>query len=106
MPTPKTCRVSYVDPSGLEHSVEVVAGELHEAALKALDRFAELKSEGFAELLGPNARSVLKVAVRTEEHFQIRVSHAQDWLEAKRSPRAAVAKKELKAQLKSLFPDD
>jgi len=38
-PEPRNCRVSFVDPKGLRHSVEVVAATRNEAAIRGLPPF-------------------------------------------------------------------
>lgn len=53
---PATCRVSYRDPDGMEHAVEIAAESLHEAALRGL---LELGASGW--LTGGNGAVVVEV---------------------------------------------
>ena len=60
MAQPRICIVSFTDPEGISHSVEVPAATLYEAAVFAV---AEFRKAGLFEVhIGPGSR--LRVAVK------------------------------------------
>ena len=95
-----TCRVSFRDVSGCEHSIEVTAGSLNEAAVLGLKAFRQAR---WLET-PPGPASVLEVAVRAPEvAHRVHVGKLQDWLQ-----RAGKTPKEqaVKARLRELLEAD
>jgi hypothetical protein len=56
---PRACTVSFLGPSGVRHSVEVIAESLYEAAAVGLSLF---RTDGWAEPVAPG--TMLEVQVR------------------------------------------
>jgi hypothetical protein len=82
--------VSFSDADGIEHSVEVSASSLLEAAALALKAF---KDGGCAP--GPASRLMVKVTPPCLTHV-VRVQRVLDWLSGgARSPREALLKRRL-----------
>lgn len=84
------CVVSYLDVSGIRHSVEVEAESLYEAAALAVKAFKEHDCE-------PGAMANLEVEIRKIIRHTLTVRRLYDWLNgACRSPNEKVAKERLK----------
>jgi len=87
--------VSFTDPEGVSHSVEVVASSLFEAAAMALARF---RHSGLSDAaLGPVTR--LRIAARPPaEARSVTVARVKSWLASGgKSPREQVVKAKLRA---------
>ena len=84
------CFVSYLDISGIRHSVEVEAESMYEAAALAVKVFREHDCE-------PGAMAQLDVEIRTSITHTLTVKKLHDWLGgACRSPNERVTKERLK----------
>ena len=80
MPGPRCCVVSFTDPEGVTHSVEVAAESLFEAAALGL---CEFRKCGFAEvIIGPGAHLRVTAKGPATTH-DVRVSRLRE-LAAKR----------------------
>lgn len=86
------CRVSFRDVEGIEHSVEVTAESLYEAAALGLHA---LKQSGFAS--GPGEAAELIVSVRSPvTTHRLSLRRLLAWLESNgKSPKEQVNKKRL-----------
>lgn len=74
----RVCRVSFRSDDGLEHSVEVAASSLYEAAALGLKVF---RSSNFAEGVVPGKATRLTVTVmQPEACHELRVSDLEEWL--------------------------
>jgi hypothetical protein len=90
----KTCVVSFSDPSGVRHAVEVGADTLYEAAILALKSFREHDCV-------PGAAAHLSVEVKSPcvTHTLV-VRSIEEWLTAGgKNPKEAIEKRRLKALL-------
>jgi hypothetical protein len=88
-----SCVVSYLDPEGLRHSVEVEAESLYEAAVLAMRTFKEHHCE-------PGLISNLEVEIRSSVIHTVTPKKVRQWLEGgARSPKDAVLKERLRAML-------
>ena len=87
------CFVSYLDVSGIRHSVEVDADSLYEAAGMAVKAFKDHDCE-------PGGMAQLEVEIRTSITHTLTVKKLKDWLNGgSKSPNEAVTKDRLKALL-------
>ena len=87
------CIVSYLDTSGIRHSVEVQAQSLYEAAVMAVKVFREHDCE-------PGAMSKLEVEIRTSVTHEVTYKKVKEWLDGgAKSPKERVEKERLKAML-------
>jgi hypothetical protein len=88
-----TCIVSYLDTSGIRHTVEVEAESLYEAAVLAIRTFKEHDCE-------PMGMNKLEVEVRHSITHTLTVTKLHDWLNGgAKSPKDAVLKERLRALL-------
>ena len=88
-----TCIVSFVDPDGLRHSVEVEAESLYEAAALAIRTFRQHNCL-------PGLVSKQEVEIRSSVTHTVTRQKIQEWLDAgPRSPREFVLKERLKQLL-------
>lgn len=86
-----SCLVSYIDSDGLQHSVQVEAEGLYEAATLAIRTF---RQHGYA----PGIASRLEVEVRSSITHTVTVRKVHDWLSAgAKSPKEKVVKERLRA---------
>ena len=76
--SPRTCLVSFVDPSGIRHTAEVTADSLYEAAALGISR---LKRDGWTEALGVATSLDIEVREPSVRH-SITVKQIQKWAEA------------------------
>ena len=91
MGTRKTCTVSFCDPGGVRHSVEVGAETLYEAAVLALKSFRE---HDFAP--GPAAELSIEVRSPSITHT-VATAKIESWLDGgAKSPKEAIEKRRLK----------
>jgi hypothetical protein len=72
------CRVTYLDQEGLDHSVEVEAESLYEAAAIAVAEFRQ--GEVITDTRGPMTESCVTVLRKPIEH-RIRFNKVQEWLQ-------------------------
>ena len=78
MPTARTCLVSFTDSEGIEHSVQVPAESLYEAAVEAIAAF---RRSVLAEMpLGSATRLTTKVKAPEEEHT-VTIGKVLSWLD-------------------------
>ena len=88
-----TCIVSYVDTSGIRHSVEVEAESLYEAAVLAIKVFRQHDCE-------PREANRLEIEVRTAVVHTLTIRKIHDWLNGgAKTPKEAVTKEKLRALL-------
>ncbi|HJU11102.1 MAG TPA: hypothetical protein VJ728_09510 [Candidatus Binataceae bacterium] len=93
----KTCRVSCVDLSGIEHAVELSANSLYEAVAHALQIF---RDNDWIEDLGRGQTTILVKVKHPETEHTVRVQDFERWLEATpRSPAEMVLKNRLRELL-------
>ena len=96
--TLKKCIVSFRDPDGVRHQVEVNAESVYEAAVLALKAFR--RSE-WIEAIGTGTRMDIEVAEPPVQHF-IMYGQLTRWLEGgARSPAEMAKKRKLKQMLAS-----
>ncbi len=95
----RTCRVSFKDPGGLVHSVEVIAASLFEAAALALKAFRA------AEWMdsGPGSAAVLEISVlHPVAKHKIPLGKVMAWLESNgRTPKEQASKQRLREMLEN-----
>ena len=98
MPTVRSCLVSFVDSEGIEHSIQVPAESLYEAAIEAMAAF---RRGAFAEMTFGSA-TPLRIRVKApEEEHTISVGKVLSWLDGgARSPSEQVKKNRLKERLR------
>lgn len=88
-----TCMVSYLDTSGIRHSVEVEAQSLYEAAVLAIRIFREHDCE-------PREANRLEIEVRSSVVHTLTIRKIYDWLNGgAKTPKEAVMKEKLRALL-------
>jgi hypothetical protein len=88
-----TCVVSYLDTSGIRHSVEVDAQSLYEAAVMAIRIFREHDCE-------PREANRLEIEVRSSVLHTLTIRKIHDWLNGgAKTPKEAVMKEKLRALL-------
>ena len=88
-----SCLVSYLDTSGIRHTVEVEAESLYEAVLLGVQAFREHDCD-------PGEVRPIDVEMRKSITHTLTLSRVQQWLEgACRSPKEKVTKERLKALL-------
>lgn len=89
----KSCTVSFVDFSGIRHSVEVQADSMYEAAAAALEAFREHDCP-------PGAGSALEVQVKTAVTHTIGIKKLKEWASlGGSSPRDKILRQRIKAAL-------
>jgi hypothetical protein len=88
------CFVSYLDVSGVRHTIEVDAETMYEAAALALKSFKEHELE-------PGAMANLEVEIRKTITHTLTVKRLHEWLNgACRAPNEKVIKERLKELIK------
>ena len=94
----RTCRVSFTDSEGIEHSVQVPAESLYEAAVEAMAAF---RRSVLAEMpLGSQTRLTIRVKAPEEEHT-ITIGKVLAWLDGvTTSPSEKLKKNRLRARLR------
>ncbi len=98
----QTCTVSFRDPSGLEHSVEVTAESLYEAAVLALDAFRAAQLMEVAP--GQATRLAVSVRMPSTTH-QVSIGKLCDWVGTSgKSPREQALKVRLRGLLSPFLP--
>lgn len=89
------CIVSYLDVSGIRHSVEVQADSLYEAAVLAVKILREHDC-------APAEISKLEVEIRSSVTHEITLKKVRQWLHGgAKSPKEAVTKERLREILES-----
>jgi hypothetical protein len=92
----QTCSVTFTDPRGIRHTVEVLAESLFEAAALGL---AAQKKDGWTEPVGPATKLEVEVRPPAVKHA-VSVLQIQRWLQgATTSPNDRVRKDRLRALL-------
>ena len=87
------CVVSYLDTSGIRHTVEVEAQSLYEAAVLAIKVFRQHDCE-------PREANQLEIEVRSSVIHTLTIRKIHDWLNGgARTPKEAVTKERLRAML-------
>lgn len=85
-----SCIVSYLDTSGIRHSVEVEAESLYEAAALAVRAFRRHDCE-------PRGLEQLEVEMRSSVTHMLTIKRLEEWLAgACKNPREAVVKERLR----------
>jgi len=88
-----SCVVSYLDTSGIRHTVEVEASGLYEAAALALRTFRQHDCD-------PGVMGKLEVEVRSTITHTLTVQRLQSWLDGgAKNPKEAVLKERLRELL-------
>jgi hypothetical protein len=92
----RSCVVSFLDPDGLRHSVEVQAASLYEAAVMAIGTFRQHDCQ-------PGQASQLEIKVTSPSvTHTVTVKKVREWLDGgAKSPNEKVTKERLKAMLAS-----
>ena len=95
---PRTCVVSFRDIDGMQHSVEVTAASLYEAAALGVKAF---RASIFAEWVKPGTATRLRVTVKSEEAtHEVRVAQIEQWLQSSgKSPREQALKERIRNAL-------
>ena len=95
---PKTCTVTFTDPSGIRHSVDVTAESLYEAAILGLSL---LKKDGWVGAVAPAARLEVTVREPATTH-QVSVRQLHQWVDsANSSPAESLRRVKLRRLLQS-----
>ena len=94
----RSCRVSFTDSEGVEHSVQVPAESLYEAAVEAMAAF---RRSVLAEMpLGSATRLTIRVKAPEEEHT-ITIGKVLAWLDGvTTSPSDKLKKNRLRERLR------
>ncbi len=88
----QTCSVTFIDPRGVRHTVDVLAESLFEAAALGL---AALKKDGWTDPIGSATRLEVEVRPPAVKHA-VSVMQIQRWLQgATTSPNERVRKERL-----------
>ena len=85
----KACRVSFRDPDGVRHQVDVNAESVYEAAVLALKVF---KKSEWIDSIGTGTRLDIEVFEPPVQHF-IMYGQLTRWLDGRATSPAEVAKK-------------
>jgi len=87
------CVVSYLDTSGIRHTVEVEAQSLYEAAVLAIKVFRQHDCE-------PREANQLEIEVRSSVIHTLTMRKIHDWLNGgAKTPKEAVTKERLRGML-------
>jgi hypothetical protein len=87
------CVVSYLDTSGIRHTVEVDAQSLYEAAVLAIRIFRQHDCE-------PGEANRLEIEVRSSVVHTLAIRKIHDWLNGgAKTPKEAVTKERLRSLL-------
>ena len=98
VPDYHSCVVSFRDWDRMEHSVEVSAASLYEAAALALKEFRTRRE--FAEHIGPGSSTTLRVRVKPPEMVhEVQVEQVECWLNSVGKPKEMVIKTRLREML-------
>jgi hypothetical protein len=75
----RKCRVSYCDPNGLEHTVEVTADSLYEAVAQGLRVFRE---NDWIDEVGCGRTAISLAVTYPEVQHKVSVQDFERWLES------------------------
>jgi hypothetical protein len=90
----RLCIVSFLDPDGIRHSVEIEAKSLYEAAVLAMSTFRHHDCQP-----GPASQLEIRVTSPSVTHT-VTVKKVREWLEGgAKSPNEKVTKERLKGLL-------
>lgn len=93
----RTCRVTYRDSRGIEHTIEVSARTLYEAVAQALRVFRE---NDWSADPGRDPRAVVVNVKQPEIEHKVQIRNFQNWLDsAGKSPAEMALKSRLRAIL-------
>ncbi len=93
----RTCRISWLDLKGVEHTVEVTAASLYEAVAQGLRAFREAE---WANDIGHGQTTITVMVKQPEIEHKVHIRDFEAWLEsAGRTP----AEMSLKSRLRRLF---
>jgi hypothetical protein len=93
LPSMATCEVSYLDTSGIRHTVEVEAQSLYEAAVLAVKVFRQHDCE-------PREACRLEIEVRSSVVHTLTMRKIHEWLNGgAKTPKEAVIKERLRGLL-------
>jgi hypothetical protein len=94
----RTCKLTYRDLDGIEHTVEVTADSLYEAIAHGLRAFRETD---WAADIGRGQTTVTVVVKQPEVEHTVRIRDFESWLESTaRSPAEISLKTRLRQLLK------
>jgi hypothetical protein len=94
----RTCKVSHRDASGVEHTVEVTARSLYEAAGRGLHF---LRQNDWIDGIHQNLTITIAVSEPEVEH-KVRIKDFENWLASNgKSPAEQALKSDLRALLKA-----
>ena len=94
----KPCRVSFRDPDGVRHAVDVVAESVYEAAVLALKAF---NRSDWIDGIGTGTRIDIEVSEPPVQHF-LMYGQLRSWLDGgAKSPAEMAKKRKLKEMLAS-----
>jgi hypothetical protein len=97
VPTPRACRVSFIDTNSIEHAVEVAASTLYEAATLAI---AEFRRCGFTENApGPATRLKVTVKAPATSH-EVQWGKVETWIQSAGKPYEQAMKSRLRELLR------
>jgi len=92
----RSCSVSFTGPSGVRHSVEVMAESLFEAAVLGL---SALKNDGWVEVIAPGTTLVVEVREPATTHA-VSVAQLKRWCDSIAvSPDESLKKRKMKELL-------
>jgi hypothetical protein len=92
----RTCRVSFTGPSGVRHSVEVIAETIYEAAAPGI---SALKNSGWADAIAPGTELEVQVREPATSH-RLTVQQIRHWCDGVAvSPDETLKKRRLKQLL-------
>jgi hypothetical protein len=96
----RKCKVSYCDPSGVEHTVEVTADSLYEAVAQGLRVFRE---NDWINEIGRGQTMITVAVAHPEVQHKVRIQDFERWLESQGLTPAEVS---LKGRLRELLDLD
>ena len=96
----RTCRVSYSDPKGVEHAVEVTADSLYEAVAQGLRVFRE---NAWIDEVGAGNPTISVVVRQPEVEHKVHIRDFERWLESQgRTPAEASLKTRIRELLEQV----
>lgn len=94
----RTCRISCLDASGVEHAAEVTARSLYEAVARGL---YVLRQNDWVDGIHQNSTITIKVKEPEVEH-RVRMKDFENWLSSNaKSPAEQALKSDLRSLLKN-----
>jgi hypothetical protein len=84
------CHVSFTDPEGIPHAVDVQADSLYEAVALAV---AEFRSDPMTDAPGPMTEFIVAIHRPAVEH-RIRLGQVAKWAEGTRDGPAGIVKRQ------------